>query len=296
MLLAFLFGLNPVGIFVIGSVAYASSSSITAKMIEEAKRIANPETEFILALLIFEDLLAPILVSLIAGLYSGAGLSMGFLLILLLKIVGFTVGAVLIGAYGFRRLQPFVSAYLDKDFMPLLAVGLALGYAGLAVFLGLSEVLGAFLAGVMLSETGRSSELSHLIFPIRDVMLPFFFFWFGTTISLGQGVPWPGLLVGLVLWGVIGKVLTGYLGGRSYGLSPRVSWRAGLSLVQRGEFSALIASLAAPPLRILSGLYILSMAVIGVASFQNAPNLARWITNTPKAPPAGTPKNAELSR
>lgn len=58
MLLALLFGLNPIAAFVIGSVAYATSSSITAKMLEEGKRIANPETEFILALLIFEDLVA----------------------------------------------------------------------------------------------------------------------------------------------------------------------------------------------------------------------------------------------
>lgn len=171
-----------------------------------------------------------------------------------------------------------------KTLCPFLAVGLALGYAGLAVWLGLSEVLGAFLAGVMLSETGRSSELGHLIFPIRDVTLPFFFFWFGTTVTLGQGVPFVGLLIGLVVWGILGKVLTGYLGGRSYGLSPRVSWRAGLSLVQRGEFSALIASLAATPLRILSGLYILCMAVIGVVFLQNAPKLSRYITRTSQVP------------
>jgi monovalent cation:H+ antiporter-2, CPA2 family len=63
MAVSLLFGLDIVSAFTIGSVAYATSSSISAKMLEEKKRLANPEAEFILALLIFEDLVAPILVS-----------------------------------------------------------------------------------------------------------------------------------------------------------------------------------------------------------------------------------------
>ena len=274
---AILVGLDPMAGFVIGSVAYATSSSISVKLLAEQKRLANPEAEFILALLIFEDLVAPVLVSFLGAVQASGAVSPGFLGILIVKIVLLMAGAVLIGHFGFRRLGDFVARHIEKDFMPLMASGIALGYAGLAMAMGLSEILGAFLAGMMLSETGRSGDLEHLFLPIRDVTLPFFFFWFGTTVHLGEGVPLFPFLVFCVVWAVAGKAVTGYLGGQMFGLSPKVALRAGLSLVARGEFSAIIASLAAPQLRVFSGIYVVVTAFIGVFLFQKAPAAATRI-------------------
>ena len=292
---ALLFGLDLIAALTVGSIAYATSSSISAKLLDEHKRLANPEAEFILSLLIFEDLVAPVLVSFLAGVRAGDQVSAAFMGVLFGKILALTAGAVLIGLYGFRRLSHFVSKSLRHDFMPMLAVGLALGYAGLAVALGLSEILGAFLAGVMLSETGRSSELEHLLLPLRDLTLPFFFFWFGTTIQFGEGLPLVSLLGVLVLLAVVGKIVTAYAGGRWFGLNRKVALRAGFSMVQRGEFSAIIAGLASAQLRVFSGAYILATAVIGVFLFDRAPALAGWIHRRrppPGADPSGL-KNPE---
>jgi CPA2 family monovalent cation:H+ antiporter-2 len=132
------------------------------------------------------------------------------------------------------------------------------------------------MAGVMLSETGRSSEIEHLLLPVRDLTLPFFFFWFGTTIHLGEGLSFVGMMVALVLLAIVGKIVTGYVGSRWFGLSPKASLRAGLSMVHRGEFSAIIASLSPPPLRVFSGVYILITAFIGVYLFGRAPDIANW--------------------
>ncbi|MBS3809546.1 MAG: cation:proton antiporter [Desulfobacterales bacterium] len=276
MLIAMIFGLGFISAFIIGSMAYATSSSISAKMLEEKKRLANPEAEFILALLIFEDLVAPLLISFIAGMNAGQSLSPVFTGMLFAKILLLVIGAILIGHYGFKRLNHFVSRYIQQDFMPLLAVGIALAYAGLAISLGLSEILGAFLAGVMLSETGRSSELEHLILPVRDLTLPFFFFWFGTTIYFGEGVPYVAMMALIVAWAIAGKILTAFAGSRMFGLSPKASVRAGFSMVQRGEFSAIIASMAVPQLRIFSGIYIVITAFIGVYLFGRATDIAAW--------------------
>jgi len=293
--IALLFGLDPISAFIIGSIAYATSSSISAKMLDEKKRLANSETEFILALLIFEDLVAPILVSFIASVQGGDKVSVAFMGVLVLKIIVLAVGAILMGHYGFRRLNNFVAKYMETDFMPLLAVGLALGYAGLAVALGLSEILGAFMAGVMLSETGRSSEIERLLLPVRDLTLPFFFFWFGTTIHFMKGVPYVGMMVALVLLAIAGKIITAYVGSRWFGLSPKVSCRAGFSMVHRGEFSAIIASLTLPQLRIFSGVYILITAFIGVYLFSRAPDIANWYhtkwVQRPGGPDAGKGKH-----
>jgi CPA2 family monovalent cation:H+ antiporter-2 len=276
MLIAWLFGLGAMDSFIIGSVCYATSSSIVAKMLEEKKRLANPEAEFLLALLIFEDLVAPLLVSFLAEASSGREMTVLSELLVCAKILLLFAGAVLMGHTVFKRLDGFVSKHLQKEFMPLLTVGSALLYAGVAISMGLSEILGAFLAGVMLSETGRSSELEHMIMPVRDLTLPFFFFWFGTTISLGEGIPFVGILMALLLWSVFGKVMAGYAGGRIYGLGPKASLRAGLSLVPRGEFSAVIAGLAPAGLKVFSGIFILASAFAGVFLFQRAPAFSSW--------------------
>lgn len=287
--IAVLFGLEPMSALIIGSVAYATSSSISAKMLQEQKRLANPEAEFILALLIFEDLVSPLLVSFIAGARMGEEVDAAFVLLLLLKITLLVLGAVFIGHFGFKRLNAFFTRHQQSDYMPLLATGIALAYAGLALSLGLSEILGAFLAGMMLSETGRSSDLENMVLPLRDVTLPFFFFWFGTTISFGEGVPLIPMMVVLIVWAVAGKVITAYLGSRLFGLTPKVACRAGFSMVQRGEFSAIIASLAVPQLRVFSGIYILFTAFLGVYLFQRAPALANfyqqhWVHRSLAAP------------
>ncbi|WP_236939251.1 cation:proton antiporter [Evansella clarkii] len=273
MLIVYLFGLGLIESLLIGGVVYATSSSITAKMLENSKRMANPESEFILGLLIFEDLVAPVLVAVLVGLTAGNGVTAGSFAILILKVIALTAGAILLGQLLFKKLENFFDRYLTTDIFILLVIGIALAYGGLALMLDLSEVLGAFLAGIMIAEVRKTEQMEKLIVPVKDLTLPLFFLWFGTTIEFGEGVPMAGLLAVLVLWGVAAKLIVGIVGGRMYGLSRKVSLRAGFSLVQRGEFSIIIAALAATEVMIFSSVFILATAVTGIILFQFAPKI-----------------------
>ena len=284
-LIALLFGLDMLTAFIIASVTYASSSSIIIKMLEEKKRLAAAESEFILALLIFEDLLAPVLVSFLASMVTGASPGLSGIGMVLGKVALLAFGSGFLGRTLFRKSGGFFARYLEEDIMPLFAVGWALLTAGLAMAMGLSEFLGAFLAGVMIAETGQASELDHLLLPVRNLALPFFFFWFGSTIQIGQGVPYFPILMVLLVWSTLGKFAVGYAGGRLYGLTPMRSYRAGLSLVPRGEFSAIAAAFAAAPLRIFAGVYIVGTALVGMILFNNAYPLARRLAGMPPARP-----------
>jgi len=167
----------------------------------------------------------------------------------------------------------FVDRHLSQDVFILLVVGIALSYGGLALVLNLSEVLGAFLAGIILAEVQRTQVLEHLVLQVRDLFLPLFFFYFGTTITLGEGIPMIPLLIILLIWSIAGKIITGYYGARFYGLSKKVSLRAGLSFTQRGEFSVIIASMAIDTIRVFSGIFILSSALVGLLLFGWAPKI-----------------------
>jgi CPA2 family monovalent cation:H+ antiporter-2 len=268
-----IFGLDWITSFLMGSVVYATSSSITAKILETSKRMANPESEFLLGLLIFEDIAAPVAVAVLVGLTAGSALTAMTFGVIIAKIAFLIIGAVVIGHLIFSRLGGFVDRYMSHDIFILLVVGIALAYGGLALMLNLSEVLGAFLAGIILAEAQRTERMEHVILPIRDLFLPLFFFYFGTTITFGDGVPMVPLLITVLIWSITGKIITGYYGARLYGLSKKVSLRAGLSFTQRGEFSVIIATMAADTIRVLSGVFILSSAMIGILLFELAPKI-----------------------
>lgn len=275
--IAMLFGFDFVTAFIIGGLVYTTSSSITAKLLESTNRMANTESDYILALLIFEDLIAPILVAVLVGFTSGGSPTTMDFVVLFLKIVGLALGAILIGRFVFARLGDFVDRHSSSDIFIMFVVGLSLAYGGLAVWLGLSEILGAFLAGMMMAEIKRTETLEHISLPIRDLLLPLFFLYFGTTISITEGVPFIGFLIVLLLWSIIAKVAVGVFGGRWFGLNKRVSLKAGLMLTSRGEFSVVIAGLAVGEMKVFGGVYILLSAMLGILLFMIAPQITTAI-------------------
>lgn len=283
MAISYSFGLDLFTSFILGGVTYATSSSITAKLLDDTSRMANTETEFILALLIFEDLVAPIVIAIIMGMSSGGDFQPADLLILVGKIIGLSVVAIILSEKLFKRMEEFLGKIDDEDFKVSLFIGVALAYGGIALLLGLSEVLGAFLAGIMLSEIGRveRERVEQTVLPVKDLMLPLFFVYFGTTIKFGNGIPMAGLLLSLLVWSLAAKIIVGIVGGKWYGLSRRVSFRAGLSLCARGEFSVVIASLATGVFKIFSGIYIVIIAFIGMLLFEHAPKITNKIYGKP---------------
>ncbi len=283
-IICLLMGVDPLMSLLIGGVLYATSSSITAKLLESSKRMANPESEFMLGLLIFEDLVAPVLVAILVGLTAGGALTFEAMGLLIGKVLVLTVGAILIGYFLFSKLGPFFDRHMNKDVFILFIIGVALAYGGLALYLELSEVLGAFLAGIIIAEVRRTHQLEAMIIPIRDLTLPLFFLYFGTTIQFGEGVPMLPLLLILLVWSIFAKIIVGIYGGRWYGLSNRVALRAGFSLTQRGEFSIIIASFATGAIKVFSSVFILASAMIGIILFQLAPKISKKIYGTKSKP------------
>lgn len=281
MLVAHLFGLDWATSFLIGGIAYATSSSITVKLLVDKERMANAETEFVLGVLIFEDLIAPMVAAILMALNSGSSFGGKEFIFLVGKIVLLAAIAIILGKTLFRSFEKFLEKVEDEDFKYALLVGLAVVFAGLAIYMGLSEVLGAFLAGVMLAEVGKSESIQTSVSPIRDLLLPIFFIHFGTTIKIGEGVPMVWLLITLLVWSMLAKIFTGAIGGRWYGLPKRVALRAGLSICSRGEFSVVIAAFAVSSIKVFSGIYIVAAAALGMLLFNFAPKITRLIYGQP---------------
>ncbi len=262
--------------FLIAGLVYATSSSITVKLLEHKNKLDNKESGFILSLLIFEDLVAPILITILIAL-SGEGFSGMDFVFIFLKIGLLVAGALLFSKVIFKKAHGIIKRSLNEDYFVLFVLGVAITYGGLALYLDLSEVIGAFLAGIMLSGTSFKEKVIEVAMPVRNLFLPFFFLNFGLSTEFTEEIPAFGLLFIIIVWSILFKLIVGYYGGQWYGLTKRESFETGLVLAPRGEFSVIIAGLSTGVVQIFSGIYILIAAVLGMFLVQIAPIITKKV-------------------
>jgi len=272
-------GFTLVQSLLIGGVAYASSSAITTKIIVDNHRIANPETELILGLMVFEDIIAPILLAIISAVSSGVDLSALNLAVILLKVVLVFAFSISVSIYLKNYIAMLVEKFIGEEIFTLFSFGGLVLFAGFTQFIGLSEALGAFLMGMIVSETGKSHDVEKIMFAMKDLAVAIFFFLFGAGIKFASDIDikfitYMSIIVGL---SIIGKFLTGFIGALINGLSKRKAIETGLTIINRGEFSIAMSKFASPQLLPFIGIYVLTMAFIGIFSAQFSPKIAQLI-------------------
>lgn len=277
LLAGLMLGWSPLAAFVLGGVTYISSSGIIAKLLGDLNRLGNRETPVILSILVIEDLVMAFYLPLTAGLLAGGSAIATGTSVLTAAVV------VLVVMAGARWLGPAFSRLVLSESSEVLlftVLGLTLVIAGIAEELQVSAAVGAFLVGIALS--GPAAERSEpLLLPLRDLFAASFFVFFGLQIDLGAV---PGALpvaVALAVVTATTKLYTGWWAARRAGVGTRGRWRAGATLVARGEFSVIIAGLAAvegvnDDLPAVTAAYVLVLAVAGpIAARVIDPILAR---------------------
>ncbi|MCX4984083.1 cation:proton antiporter [Streptomyces sp. NBC_00572] len=286
---ALLLGWGPVAAVVLAGVTWISSSGVIAKVLGDLGRLGNRETPVILSILVLEDLAMAVYLPIITALLAGVGLAAGSAT---LAIALGVAGAVLFVAVRYGRLiSRFVSSD-DPEKLLLVVLGLTLLVAGVAQQLQVSAAVGAFLVGIALS--GEVADGAHaLLSPLRDLFAAVFFVFFGLHTDPAS-IP-PVLLPAFALAVVtaLTKIATGHWAARRAGIGVKGRWRAGGTLVARGEFSIVIAGLAVtagvqPQLGPFATAYVLILVVIGPLTARYTEPIATYLTRrrTP-VPPGG---------
>ncbi|MEW2136286.1 cation:proton antiporter [Streptomyces sp. NPDC005409] len=278
--MALLLGWGPVAAVVLAGVTWISSSGVIAKVMGDLGRLGNRETPVILSILVLEDLAMAVYLPIITALLAGVSLAAGSLT---LAIALGVAGLVLFVAVRFGRvISRFVSSD-DPEKLLLVVLGLTLLVAGIAQQLQVSAAVGAFLVGIALS--GEVAEGAHnLLSPLRDLFAAVFFVFFGLHTDPASIPPviLPALALALVTAAT--KIATGYWAARRAGISVKGRWRAGGTLVARGEFSIVIAGLAVtagiePALGPLATAYVLVLVIVGPLTARYTEPIATYLTD-----------------
>ena len=280
------FGLS-FGALILAAAIYVSSSAITVKGLIDFRRLADEETDLVLAILLFEDLA----IAFVLGFAATGGGSTAQTLETVAKAIAF-IGVSLAAARWLTRPIDRGLDRLPREFFLLFTVGLVVGMAALANELGLSEAIGALMAGVVLAETSVREEIEERFFSFRDLFAALFFFVFGLSIDIEALGRLGWLLLLAVPLTLLGKTAAGYFAGVVGGLSRRQSFNAGVALIAHGEFTISLAQLAAgntklsdsvqSDLTAFAGLYVLITATIGVILMKESKWIGRRLFPQPR--------------
>jgi monovalent cation:H+ antiporter-2, CPA2 family len=268
------------GALVLAAAIYVSSSAITVKGLIDFRRLADDETDLVLAILVAEDLV----IGLVLGFAAGGGGATGETLALVAKAIAFVAVALAVSKWLSGPIDRFLGL-LPREIFLLAVFAFLIGAAALAKVVGLSEAIGALMAGVVFSETSVRAEIEERFFSFRDVFAALFFFVFGLSIDVARigSVAW--ILAAALAAALIGKVGGGFLAGSLSGLTRRQSFNAGVALVAHGEFTIILAQVASGNAQIshetqgklvaFAGLYVLVSATVGVALMKESKAIGR---------------------
>ncbi len=252
----------------IGLLLVMSSTAIVLKLLQERAEMGTPQGRGALGVLIFQDLLvvpAMMLVPLLSGQAhheaNGPWL-----------VVGKVVLAVPLVWLGTKYLIPHALRQIVRTrnrelfLLSILVIGFSIAGAGAA--LGMSLALGAFLAGLMISESEYSHQALGSILPFRDVFLSFFFISVGLLLDLNYIADHLGMILAMTVVVLVLKTVATFLAGRALRMPARTALITGLALSQVGEFSFLLSKAGLSQGLLDQGVYqtFLAIAVLTMAS------------------------------
>ncbi len=313
-----LLGWNLFSGVVFGLALSTASTVVLLRSLQERRLVQTERGRIAVGWLIVEDIamvlalvLLPVLAEIINGAPSGGSAPLatrfdlgvwGVLGLTFAKLIGFLAFMLLIG----RRVIPWVLHWVahtgsrELFRLAVLAVALGVAYAAATLF-GVSFALGAFFAGMILSESPLSQRAAEETLPLRDAFAVLFFVSVGMLFDPGILLRAPGPLIGTLAIILIGKSVAAWLIMRAFGRSQTAALTISASLAQIGEFSFILAGLGTA-LGILPAQgrdLILAGAILSIllnpVVFALAERLAPEAPAVAKPKPAAAPEVAEAA-
>ena len=233
------------GAFALGGALAMSSTAIVSKMLTERLELESPHGRKIIGILLFQDLAVVPLLILIPALGKNPEQLAPTLAWAALKAVVVLVLLLFFGQKLMRKWFTLVVKRRSQELFMLNLLLITLGAAWITEKAGLSMALGAFVAGMLVSETQYKHQVEEDIKPFRDVLLGLFFITVGMLLNVHVVIEHWTLVLMLLVGPVLLKFALIALLAKLFGSSDGVAMRTGLALAQAGEFGFVLLNLTA---------------------------------------------------
>ena len=276
--MALILGWGFAGALALGGVTYISSSGIVSQVVRDLRWRRNPETRPVVSILILEDLVMAPYLPILTVVLTGAGLVSGLVSTGIALVV---VAVVILVAVRQGSWTKRLFGNSEPVGLLLVVFGAAVAAAGIAGLVSFSPAVAAFLVGLLL--TGEVAEVARRrLDPLRELLAAVFFAYFGLSTDPADlpAVILPALLLAIIT--IATKFVTGWYASGTVDGNTTSRLRAGALLSARGEFSIVIAGIAAVS-TILPGqfqafvaAYVLITATIGPVLARFAEPVGSW--------------------
>ncbi len=276
----------------------SSSTAIVAKVLTDLKRTANPETEVIMGMIMFDDLFIAMHISFLSGLILTGSSSFWTVAGTSLLALGFILVFLILG----RKLVPAIDKLLQvksSELFILLIFALLFLVAGFSETIHVAEAIGALMAGLVLADSQYIKKIEAMVLPYKDFFGAMFFFSFGLSIdmmSLGGAVMWAAIAAVIT---IAGNLVSGYFASKFSGMKPRVSFDIGFTLSARGEFSIIMANIGKaggllPVLQSFVVVYVLILSIVSPLLTKESRNIWNRLFGKDQVPTKPVKKLSDL--
>ncbi|MFV0663851.1 monovalent cation:proton antiporter-2 (CPA2) family protein [Denitromonas sp.] len=257
MLIGWALGLGLLTSFALGSILTMSSTAILSKLLTDRMELESRHGREVIGVLLFQDIAVVPLLILIPALSQSGDTLFATLSVAALKAAGMLALVLVFGQRLMRAWFTLVARRRSGELFMLNVLLITLGLAWLSELVGLSLALGAFLAGMLISETEYRYQVEEDIKPFRDVLLGLFFVTVGMFLDVGEILRNLPAVLGMVLVLLVLKLVVAAGASRAFGGTPGTAMRTGLWLCAGGEFGFVLISQ-------IDGLDLLSPALLQV--------------------------------
>ena len=227
------------GIF-LGAVLSLSSTAVVLKTLTERGETNTLHGQVMLAILIAQDLALGLMLAILPALNEPENL-VNSLFLAIFKALLFFAGAFIAGRWFIPKMMRGVATTESGELFLLATIALCLGVALITAWLGLSIEMGAFVAGLMISELDYADRALAKILPLRDTFASLFFASIGMLINPEVLLSNFGIILGLVILVMVGKAVIIFPIILKFGYSFKTAVISSLGLNQIGEFSFVLA-------------------------------------------------------
>ena len=251
----------------LGGMLAMSSTTIIYKAFDDLGLRQQRFAGIVMSVLILEDILAIVMMVMLAAIASGNNPNGGMMLNSVVKIGFFLVLWFVVGIFAIPLFLRSVRKLINNEVLLIVSLGLCCGMAVFSTQVGFSSAFGAFVMGSILAETVEAEKIIRLVEPVKNLFGAIFFVSVGMLVDPAILVKYAVPIIALVLTILLGQAIFGSFSFLISGQSLKSAMQCGFSMAQIGEFSFIIASLGLSLGVIGDFLYPVVVAVSVITTF-----------------------------
>jgi CPA2 family monovalent cation:H+ antiporter-2 len=260
-------GWNTIDCIFLGGMLASSSTTIIIKAFDELGIKTKQFARIVFGVLIVEDIVVILLLVLLPTIAISQQFEGSELLFTILKLAFFLLLWFMMGIFLLPTFLKKTAKLLDSEMMLLLSIGLCLAMVVLAIEVGFTAELGAFIMGSIFAETTSSDKVEHILHSVKDLFGAVFFVSVGMMIDLHTIWDYRIPVIVITLVTLFGKIASTSAGALLSGQPLKQSVQAGMSMAQIGEFAFIVATLGLSLGVISDFLFPVAVGVSAITTF-----------------------------